>query len=369
MTRTSVRLLLVTAALTLGACSESPAPSEPRAPRAVNVIVESLSFEYARTRVEAVGTSRARLSAELYPATSGEVVAIDFEPGQFVRQGDPLIELDDRQEKLALELAQVQLADAERLFDRYERSAQSGAVIQTVLDEAQTAVETARLEVERARIALDDRTIRAVFDGHVGATEVDPGDRIGTGTLITTLDDRSSLLISFDIPEVFIGELEVGNEVRLETWSARMPEVTGQIVDIGSRIDPDNRTFVARARVMNADDRLRPGMSFRVRVDVQGNLHAVVSETALQWGADGAYIWSVVDGAASRIPVDVIERREGRVLIDGQLDQGDIIVVEGTHRMRDGVPVTYDESRFAGDQAGGPATAVTATSRLGAAWN
>ena len=362
-------LLFATTVLSLSACSRAPAPNDIRAERAVNVIVEPLAFEYARTRVEAVGTSRARLSAELYPATSGEVAAIDFEPGQFVRQGDPLVELDDRQEKLALRLAEVRLAEAERLFDRYDRSAESGAVIQTVLDEARTAVETARLEVERASIELEDRTFRAVFDGHVGATEVDPGDRISPDTLITTLDDRSSLLVSFDIPELFIGELEVGNQVRLETWSANMPEVMGEIVDIGSRIDPQNRTFVARARVVNDADALRPGMSFRVRVDVQGELNAVVSETALQWGADGAYVWSVVGGAATRIPVDVVERREGRVLIDGRLDRGDMIVVEGTHRMRDGISVRFDEPQFAGDGDAGPATAVNAGARPGAAWD
>ncbi len=132
----------------------------------------------------------------------------------------------------------MQLEDAERLFDRYQRSADRGAVLPTVIDEARTAVELARLELERAEIALADRTLRAVFDGYVGATEVDPGDRVSPSTMITTLDDRSSLFVSFSIPELFIGELEVGQAVRLETWSANTLEVTGEIVDIGSRIDP-----------------------------------------------------------------------------------------------------------------------------------
>jgi RND family efflux transporter MFP subunit len=124
--------------------------------------------------------------------------------------------------------------------------------------------------------------------------------------------------------------------------------VAGDIVDIGSRIDPQNRTFVARARVRNEKDLLRPGMSFRVRIDVQGELFAVVSETGVHWGADGAYVWSIVDGAAARVPVRIVQRREGRVLIDGKLSDGDIIVVEGTQRMRDGINVSYDIQRLAG---------------------
>lgn len=356
------------AALLAAGCSETSAPVDSRADRAVNVIVEPLAFERARTRVEAVGTSRARLSAEIYPASAGEVVAIDFEPGQFVRKGDLLVELDRREEELAVQLAEIRLEDAERLYERYRRSAESGAVIQTVLDEARTAAETARVELQRARIALADRTIKAVFDGHVGATEADPGDRVSTNTLVTTLDDRSSLLVSFDIPEMFIGELAVGDRVRLETWSGNIPEVMGAIVDIGSRIDPRNRTFAARAEVINESDLLRPGMSFRVRVEMQGELFAVINETALQWGADGAYVWSVVDGNAVRTPVEIIERREGRILVEGSLLRGDIIVVEGTQQMRDGVAVSYDRARFATEGSVLP-TNVTAGVSAAAAWD
>ncbi len=339
----------VAAVVTLSGCSaDEPQGGGPSAAaRSVPVIVEPLRFEHARTRVEAVGTSRAILSAELYPVTSGEVIAVDFEPGQAVQAGDILIELDQREEELAVQAARLRLEDAERLYDRYTRSADSGAVLPTTLDAARTAAATARVELERALIALDDRTIEAVFDGYVGATEVDPGDRISPDMLITTLDDRSALLVSFDIPEAFIGELNVGDSVRLETWSTSIPAVMGEIVDIGSRVDPGNRTFVARARVNNADDRLRPGMSFKVNVDVRGELYAVISETGVQWGTGGAYVWSIVGGNANRIPVQVIQRREGRVLVDGDLAGGDIIVVEGTQRMRDGVAVSYDTERLA----------------------
>lgn len=347
ISRNPARLAACVALVTLSACSE--APEEPRnaAAPAVPVIAEPLRYEYARTRVEAVGTSRALLSAEVYPATAGEVVAVNFEPGQFVRAGDVLVELDGREQELAVQLAELKLADAERLFERYARSAGSGAVLPTTVDAARTAAGMARVELERARLALDERTIEAVFDGHVGSTDVDPGDRVGPDTMITTLDDRSELLVSFDIPESFIGEFSIGGRVQLETWNTSMPRVAGEIVDIGSRIDPVNRTFVARARVQNSDDALRPGMSFRVRADVLGERYAVVPETGVQWGANGAYIWSARNGEATRVPVQVIERREGRVLVDGVFAASEIVVVEGTQSVRDGSPVSVDAERLA----------------------
>ena len=348
MTLNTKRLLTaISATLLLGACSEAPAPSRPAVVPTVPVIVEPLRFEFAQTRIEAVGTSRAVLSAEIHPAASGEVVAVNIEPGQFVRKGDVLVELDSRAEKLAVQLAELKLADARRLYERYSRSADSGAVLPTTLDSARTAVETARLELEQAKIALADRSIEAMFDGHVGVAEVDTGDRVNPDMLITTLDDRSSLLVSFEVPEAYIGDLLEGEVVELETWSAAMPTVSGEVVDIGSRIDPRNRTFVTRARVENIDDRLRPGMSFRVTADVEGQRYPVVAETAVLWGAEGAYVWTVKNEVATRTPVKVIQRRQGRVLIDGDLGSDDIVVVEGTQRMREGVTVEYDEARLA----------------------
>ncbi len=334
----------------LGACSEAPDSggySARASARTIPVIAEPLAFEHASTSIEAVGTSRAVLSANLYPATSGEVVSVNVEPGQLVNRGDILVQLDSREEALAVRLAKLRLEDAERLYDRYTRSASSGAVVPTTLDAARTAVDLARVEVESAEIALADRTITAPFAGHVGSTDVDPGDRIGPDTLVTTLDDRSAILVSFEIPEQFIGELSVGDSVRLETWSAAMPAVSGEVIDVGSRVDPTNRSFIARARVPNDDDSLRPGMSFRVQADVAGQRYASVVETGVQWGADGAFVWSVVDGAAARVPVQVIQRREGRVLVEGDIEEGLLVVVEGTQSVREGANVDVDEQHLA----------------------
>lgn len=346
MKRVTLALLGVTSMMAAG-CSDSLEPPESYSVSTVRVIAEPLGFERARTRIEAVGTSRARLSTEVYPASSGEVVAIDFTPGQYVKAGQTLVELDNREEQLAKRQAELELVDAERLYERYVRSADSGAVLPTVLDAARTAVESAKLRLQRAQIALEHRDVMAVFDGYVGSTEIDPGDRISTDTLITTLDDRSSLLVRFEVPEAYISELKVGGELTLETWSSDETRITGEIVDISSRIDPQTRTFTARARVDNSTDSLRPGMSFRIVVEVQGKLYASINETGVLWGADGAYVWSIVDGAVTRVPVQVVQRREGRILVDGNLQEGDVIVVEGTQRMREGTAVVFDLSMLA----------------------
>jgi RND family efflux transporter MFP subunit len=301
-----------------------------------------LRFESASTRVEAVGTSRAIRSVVIHPAASGRVVAVNFEPGQFVPAGHVLLELDSRDEKLAVELARVRLADAERLLDRYRRTGSSGAVLPTEIDAARTGAEAARIELGRAQVALDDRSIEAPFDGHVDFTDVDPGDRVNPDTDITTIDDRNALLVSFEIPEMLVGRLTEGSTVDFTSWNDPDSQRSGTVVELGSRIDPTSRTLVARATVDNTDDALRPGMSFRVSVNIGGRLYPVLAETAVQWGAEGAYAWLIVDGVARRTPVNIVQRQKGRILVDADLSEGDLIVVEGLQRMREGTAVEYD---------------------------
>lgn len=355
-TRLSTTCAAFAAISVLCACgSEEAGPDASRA-AATRVIVEPTTYESEQTRVEAVGTSRAIRSVELHPESSGEVVAVNFQPGQRVSVGDVLVELDPRDAALAVQLAEVRLKDAERLFERYRKTGSSGAVLPTTIDAAETQAEAARIELDKARVALDHRTIEAAFDGHVGITEIDAGDRVDPSTLITTLDDRSALLVSFEVPEALIGELRVGDAVSLGTWADRENRLSGEIVDIGSRIDPATRTFAARARVQNDDDDLRPGMSFRVRIEIDGNEYPVIAETAVQWGAEGAYVWGVVDGVAVRIPVNIVQRNKGRVLVDANLDRGALIVVEGIQRMREGVAVDYGPVNFAAGSADATAT-------------
>ena len=347
----------------LPACSEDrAAEAVVPADRPVRVIVAPLQFNEDSTRVEAVGTSRAVQSIAIHPAVSGEVVAVNFEPGQEVEKGHVLIALDQRDEALAVELARVRLQDAERLYERYQRTGDSGAVTASALDAARTAVQAARIELDRARVALDYRTIEAPFSGHVGITDVDPGDRVNPDTMITTLDDRSSLLVSFEVPEMLVGRLTTQDDVQIATWNSREPTAFGEVVDIGSRIDPLTRTFVARALVGNSDDELRPGMSFRVTMDLPGIPYPVIPETGLQWGAEGAFVWSVVERRAHRVPVAIVQRQQGSVLVESsELDEGDLIVVEGIQRVREGMELTYDRPSLAdrGLDGGGQAAVGT----------
>lgn len=329
--------------LALSGCSDE-APVTGARPalqsRAVPVVAEPIQLEPMRTRIEAVGTAVARRSVSLFAESAGEVVTVNFQPGDRVGKDTVLLALDARDQQLDLELATVRLAEAERALRRLESANDnvSRMVPESEVDTARTVLETARIDRDRARIALERRFVTAPFDGYVGITDVEPGDRIDASTEITTIDDRAALLVSFDVPEAFVDRLQPGDPLQIETWSAGAPQARGQVVEIGSRVDPLSRAFTVRAEVPNPDDRLRPGMSFRVRLDLLGERYPVVPEVALQWGANGAYVWVAEQGErARRVPVQLVQRLPGRVLVEGELPAGTLVVGEGVQSMREGV--------------------------------
>ncbi|HKL49981.1 MAG TPA: efflux RND transporter periplasmic adaptor subunit [Wenzhouxiangellaceae bacterium] len=341
----SILLLLAIAApvawFGLHTGDDSPAaPDASRTEAATTITLTEAVADVERTRVEAVGSAEARRSVTLFAPSSGEVVAVRFEAGERVRSGQVLLELDARDERLALELAEANLADAQRAWSRFERAGESAAFTETQRDAARIALEQARIARDRAKVALDDRTLEAPFGGIIGLTEIDPGDRITTATPVATLDDRSTLLVRFEMPEAFLGQVEVGDEIRLSPWNVGTPATTATVADIDSQVDPATRTFTARARIDNSQDRWRPGMGFEVILELTGREFVRVPELALQWGGNGAYVWVIDhDDRARRQPVSLVQRTAGSVLLDGDLAPGDRVVLEGVQKMSEGRPV------------------------------
>ena len=312
------------------------------------VIVEPVQFEQEKNRVEAVGTAEAARSITIYPAVGDRVVAVYFEPGQVVEEGELLVELDARRQKVAVEQAQINLRDAQRTVERLRESHERGAVPQSELDNAVLLRDLARVELDNAKIELEDRFIRAPFEGVIGITDVEVGDRIDEQTAIATLDDRSSLLIDFKIPEAAVSLLGEGAELKVQPWRYSGQPVTAEIVEMDSRINPQTRMYRARARINNENDDFLPGTSFRTSISLAGQEFAAIPEAALSWGVNSPFVWVVEGKNAKRVEVQIEQRLAGRVLVSGNIQRDDLLIVEGVQSLRDGQPVKFDRTTLDG---------------------
>ncbi len=311
----------------------------PASVRAALVVTAPVVLTETANRVSAIGTAEAARTVVIFPRTTGMVAEIAFTPGQHVAAGATLIRLDDDSEKIALEQARIALADAGAKAARNDRLADTKAISAAERDTARFELAKARLALQEAELNLSRRTIAAPFAGVVGLTPVEVGDMVSSASEIVTIDDRADIKVEFRVPEAFAARLAIGQPIEVATPSQPDARFAGEVTAVGSRIEADSRTLVAQATVKNSDDVLRPGMSFAVSVHFPGVEETAVPAPSVQWDRDGAYVWTVEDGKAQRIGVGIVERNKDTVLVSGDLEVGDPVVVEGMQSVRAGSPV------------------------------
>lgn len=317
--------------------SGTPAETPKKKPTSgVPVIVEAVGESRDSVLVEAIGTARARLSVTLFPAAAGEIMAFPVTTGQQVKKNGVIMRLDSRDAQLQVGVAETRVKEAENALTRAQRLKDNNVRSRANVEDAEVILERAKLELGQAREALADRTVRAPFDGIVGIPKVEGGDRVTTSTEIITIDDRSTLLVEFEVAERLLSRLKQDMPVTARTPTFRDRDIEGSINKIDSRVDPVSRTVRVRAAFPNTDDSLRPGMSFFVQLDLPGDMLVSVPELALQWQDGESFIWRVADGKAERVSVTTKRRLNNKVLIEGDVQPGDVVVVEGVQRLRPG---------------------------------
>ena len=290
--------------------------------------------------IKSVGTARARQSVTLYPESSGVVTFAKLAPDTPVTKGETLLKLDDRDQALAVRQAEVELAEAKRTLKRYlSLNATEANIPQSTIDTAQSNVDLAEIRLAQAEVELSRRQVTAPFSGRIGITDVEIGDRVDTSTVVTTLDDRSVLLVDFTVPESFIGRIVTDLEVQARQWESPDDNTSGRIVAVDSRVDSSTRAFRARAAIDNSADSLRPGMAFEIDASIEKGEYLSVPELSVQWGADGPYVWSTAGDRAMRSPVEMVRRVEGRMLIRGELAEGQRVILEGIQSVRPGMKI------------------------------
>lgn len=311
-------------------------PSRQFAGREILVVTAPVVTARINDRFSAIGDGEALRSVTVVPLSSGLVTKVNFAAGDRVKAGDVLAELDSEGEQIARDRAELAQQMASDKVDRYEKLMSSSAATQVQLHEAQNEFDNARLALRDAELTLKRRSIIAPVSGVVGLVPVEVGDYVTTQSEIATIDDRSEVLVNFWVPERFASSIRIGQVI--DAVSIAMPDevFTGAIAEIASRVDRDSRTLQVRARVDNPDDKLRPGMSFKVTIRLPGDVFPAVNPLAIQWSSEGAFVWKNQDGAATRTAVRIVQRNSDAVLVDGDLATGEAVVIEGVQTLREG---------------------------------
>lgn len=323
----------------LGIGESSIAIERKKRDRRAPVIVATTAEAKDDLSLDVVGTGRAKRSVVLRSEVAGLIATAPILERAVFKKGEELLTLDSRKEGLAISLARTRLADAERSRKRISSLRSRGAVAAMRVDETETAARLAKIELDQAREQYGDRRIVAPFDGVVGLTDVEIGAWIDSNDEIAIFDDRSEIFVEFDLPEALMPRVSVGMIVAATTPSAPGRAFEGNVQAIDSRVDAGTRSIKVRVAIPNQDDVLRPGASFSVRLDLAGKSYVKAPELALQFSRSSLFVWRVRDGKVERAAVRLVRRLDGAALIEGDVQPGDQVVVEGAQRLTPGKSV------------------------------
>ncbi|WP_299084485.1 efflux RND transporter periplasmic adaptor subunit [uncultured Paraglaciecola sp.] len=306
---------------------------------ATNVKVYHTDESEFEVLVEALGTGKANESVVITTQTSDIVQKIHFKDGDRVKAGQVLLTLIDLEEKARLAALDVDLQEANRQLKRVFNLAKNNVTSEQLLDEQQAKVNALKAEMNVLKTQMLALKVRAPFDGLLGLRQVSVGALVRPGDAITTLDDLSIIKVDFNIAEVHLPSVAIGQNIRATSIAYPDKTFEGQIVSIGSRVDPNTRAIQIRANINNQDFKLRPGMLLQVNLQKRLLTTIVLPEASLVPIEDKHYVYVVKDGKASKKQVQVGQRKPGKVQIVSGLDIGELVVVEGALKLLDGSKV------------------------------
>lgn len=305
--------------------------------------------------IRVIGVARGERSLNITSPTSQLITRVYFRDGQRVRAGQPLIELQAREEEAEVIQAQARVAQAESQYERYRELGERGFAPAQMVEQYRTELETARASLAAAQARRGDRIIRAPFPGVMGLSTVTPGTYVSPGAVIATLDDIDVIRVDFPVPARYLGVLRVGAPLTATVDAYGDAPFTGRIALIDTRVNEQTRSVTARAEIPNPGGRIRPGMAVRVAV-AQGERQAPsVPEAAVQYEGEGAFVYRIAPGengsTAQRVEVQTGAVENGFVEIVEGLNVGDRVVGSGLNRIQPGAPVRTADQAGAGRAA------------------
>lgn len=317
----------------------------------IGVVSVSVETDLFHDRIEALGTLRANESVALTVNVTETITAIHFEDNQRVQAGDILVEMTSAEERALLEEARSTLREAKQQYRRISTLEEQGNAPSALLDQRRRESETAQARLSAVQSRLKDRLVVAPFAGVVGLRDISVGALVEPGDVITTLDDDTQMKLDFSVPAIYLADLRPGLPVTAHSRAYDKP-FEGTIRSIDSRIDPLTRAVQVRAILPNPDHLLRPGLLMQVVIRANARKALVIPEAALVPEGEKQFVFRIDKGdeddtwIARKTELSIGARRPGEVEVLSGLSEGERIVTHGTLKLRDGAPVTLQESAF-----------------------
>src|SRR5215471_7326839 len=310
-----------------------------------------------------LGTVTAFNTVTVRSRVDGQIVKVNFTEGQYVKEGDSLIEIDPRPFQVQLEQAegqlakdQAQLRDVQVDYERYQLLFKEGVIPKQQLDTQQAqvgqfegAIKADQAQIDNAKLQIAYAHITAPISGRGGLRLVDIGNMVhATDTNgLVVITQLQPIAVIFTLPQdqlpQVMARMKQGPSLVVEAYDRDNTSkiATGKLLTIDNQIDTTTGTYKLKAQFDNSKNELFPNqfVNMHLLVDTKKNV-VLVPTTAILRGAQGTYVWAVGPDNKVKIRNVTLAETAGNVtgILSG-LNPGDVVVTDGQDKLQDGTKV------------------------------
>jgi RND family efflux transporter MFP subunit len=284
------------------------------------------------------------------------IVAVHFEDGAKVSEGDLLFTLDSRQIDAQIEQAegvlvkdQAQLEGAQRDLRRYNDLVGKGATTQVNVDNARTQSDILTGTIKADQAALDNlkvqksyTMIRAPFSGRISAANVKVGNfvRPADTAPLAVINQMAPVYVSFAVPQRVLVDLREAMGKGVSGVTATIPghqrSETGKVAMVENTVDQTTGMVTVRGIMNNENETLWPGTLVATKLVIRNEDSVVVPTVAVQRSQEGNFVFLVTDGVAKKQSVKVDRTAQGMSVISEGLAGGESVVTDGQLLLSEG---------------------------------
>ena len=324
-----------------------------------------------------LGTVTAFNTVTVRSRVDGQITKINFQEGQFVHQGQDLVDIDSRPFQVQLEQAegqlakdQAQLRDVQVNYERFQLLYKEGVIPKQQVDTQGAQVGQFEGSIKGDQGAIDSAKLQIVYShvtapisGRVGLRLVDVGNIVhatdSTGLLVITQLQPIAVIFSLpqdQLPQV-ASRLQKGEQLVVDAYdrddSTKIE--SGKLLTIDNQIDTTTGTYKLKSVFSNDRNTLFPNQFVNVHLlaDVKRNL-VIVPAPAIQRGPQGTYVYVVQSGNTAKIQsVTIAQSTADKVGLSAGVNPGDSVVVDGQDKLQDGSKISPNPSTAPAPNANG----------------
>jgi multidrug efflux system membrane fusion protein len=345
------------------------AKSRETGPPTVPVVVASARKGQIPVYLNALGSATPFNTVTVRSRIDGQLLKVNFQEGQFVRQGDSLAEIDPKPFEVQLDQArgqlardEAQLANAKLDLTRYQTLAAQGVIPRQQLDTQAASVRqfdgvirADEAQINNAKLQITYCHITAPIAGRVGLRLADVGNMIHANDTngLVVIAQIQPIAVLFTIPEdslaQVLSKIRSGEHLMVEAYDrgGQTKIADGRVETIDNEIDPATGTSRLKAIFDNKSSALFPNQFVNVRLLVEIRKDRIlIPAVAIQRGPQGTYVYVVKEDQTADVrPVTVGTIEAAQASVDSGLSEGERVVVDGVDKLRAGSKVKVNSEQ------------------------